>query len=45
MGATCIRTGGTTQETPKYLIVKYFGVFLFSTKHEVPYKVTYELRG
>ena len=37
--------GGTTQETPKYLIVKYFGVFLFSTKHEVPYKVTYELSG
>ena len=37
--------GGTTQETPKYLIVKYFEVFLFSTKHEVPYKVTYELSG
>ena len=32
MGATCIRTGGTTKETPKYLTIKYFGVFLFTAK-------------
>lgn len=37
--------GGTTQETPKYLIIKYFGVSLFSVKQEVTYKVTYGLRG
>ena len=37
--------GGTTQETPKYLIIKYFEVFLFITKHEVTYKVTYESHG
>ena len=37
--------GGTTQETPKCLTIKYFGVFLFIRKHEVTYKVTYELHG
>ena len=37
--------GGTTQENPKCLTSKYFGVFLFMRKHEVTYKVTYELRG
>ena len=37
--------GGTTQETPKCLIVKHFGVFLFTVKQEVTYKVTYELSG
>ena len=37
--------GGTTQETPKYLVIKCFGVFLFTVNREVTYKVTYELCG
>ena len=31
--------GGTTQETPKYLVIKCFGVFLFTVNREVTYKV------
>ena len=37
--------GGTTQETPKCLVIKYFGVFLFIVNLEVTYKVTYGLCG